>query len=79
MNTPALIKFSCLAMHASLRIPGALKEVYAYLRKEKGLSDLALVCGFLAVPVVVGAITICLVDGLYQRQARILDLHGHTE
>ena len=61
-----------------------MREAYGFLKKERGLSDLAIVGGFLAVPVLVGAMTICVVDGLYLRQARLHEdfdgpAHAHAE
>ncbi|KAG1675250.1 hypothetical protein FOA52_016281 [Chlamydomonas sp. UWO 241] len=50
------------------RVPALAKEAYTYLREDRGVSDLAMVVGFLAVPVVVGGATICLVDMVYLRQ-----------
>jgi hypothetical protein len=60
------------------RIPGGVKEAYTLLKEEKGLSDLSIVAGILAIPVVVGAITICMVDGLFLRQARIAESFQNT-
>ena len=49
------------------------------MRKDKGYSDLTIVGGFLFVPVFVGMVTICIVDGVYQRQARMDVGHGHAD
>ncbi|KAG2489060.1 hypothetical protein HYH03_012496 [Edaphochlamys debaryana] len=45
-------------------------RLYRSLRHERGLSDTAIVAGFLAIPVAVGAGLICLLDALYVRRAR---------
>ena len=54
------------------------QRLYRVLRDEKGLSDTAIVLGFLSVPVVTGAILICLVDAVYVRRARD-DMHDHED
>lgn len=59
-------------------VPAITKRLYRVLRDEKGLSDTAIVLGFLSVPVVTGAILICLVDAVYVRRARD-DMHDHED
>mmetsp|Transcript_14105 Transcript_14105/g.30582 ORF Transcript_14105/g.30582 Transcript_14105/m.30582 type:complete len:222 (+) Transcript_14105:141-806(+) len=62
------------------RVPSQIKHVYRFLRHEKGFSDLSIVVAFLAIPVVVGAITICAVDAIHLRQARMGgDAHDHMD
>ncbi|GAX81712.1 hypothetical protein CEUSTIGMA_g9140.t1 [Chlamydomonas eustigma] len=60
------------------RIPFGIKEAYSLLKEEKGMSDLAILAWILAIPVLVGAFTICLVDGLFLRQARIAESLQHA-
>ncbi len=59
-------------------MPAITQRLYRVLHEEKGLSDTAIVLGFLSVPVVTGAILICLVDAVYVRRARD-DVHDHED
>ncbi|KXZ47180.1 hypothetical protein GPECTOR_37g186 [Gonium pectorale] len=56
-------------------------RAYRALRQRHGLSDTAIVLGFLAVPVLVGAVLICALDAVYVRRARheMGDEHEHQE
>lgn len=55
---------------AACRVPSLVRQAYRVLRDERGLSDLSIVVLCLAVPVVVGLFAICVLDGVYLRQAR---------
>ena len=51
-------------------IPGLARTGFAHLKSVHGLSDLSIVLGALALPVLLGAIIICVVDAMYMRRAR---------
>lgn len=58
------------AMGYFYSIPSLMSRVYKLLKEEHHLSDLVIVMGALAVPVVLGAAAICAVDAAYLRKAR---------
>ncbi|EFJ49970.1 hypothetical protein VOLCADRAFT_120693 [Volvox carteri f. nagariensis] len=51
-------------------LPRLGMRVYRLLRDQHGLSDTAIVLGFLAIPVVVGGLLICALDAMYLRRAK---------
>uniref|UniRef100_A0A6S8IL97 Thioredoxin domain-containing protein n=1 Tax=Dunaliella tertiolecta TaxID=3047 RepID=A0A6S8IL97_DUNTE len=48
----------------------AMKSQYTHLREEHEWSNLTIILAVLAIPVVVGTITICFLDGFYMRRSR---------
>lgn len=49
------------------RLPARVKHSYSYLHSERHYSDLTLLAGLLAVPVMLGLTCICLLDAVYCR------------
>jgi hypothetical protein len=59
-----------------MKLPLRLKETYVELR-EKNYSDISLLSGFLAVPVILGLLFIAALDFYYSRQPIIHQHHPH--
>ncbi|GFR52720.1 hypothetical protein Agub_g15273 [Astrephomene gubernaculifera] len=62
-------------------LPDVGMRFYRRLKDDHGLSDTAIVLGFLAIPVAVGGVLICALDAMYVRRAReeFGPVHEHQE
>ncbi|GFH20188.1 thioredoxin domain-containing protein [Haematococcus lacustris] len=57
-------------LHCGCSVPYKVLEAYKALKAQHGWSDMGILGAVLAVPVITGAATICLVDALFYRRAR---------
>lgn len=62
-----------------MKLPLRLKATYVELREKKKYSDITLMSGFLAVPVVLGLLFIAALDFYYSRQQIIQQPHQHYD
>lgn len=53
------------------RLPHNVRKYYKYLHHEKGFGVLTLLAGFLSLPIMFGVASICLLDAISTRQARV--------
>ncbi|GLI68518.1 hypothetical protein VaNZ11_012965 [Volvox africanus] len=51
-------------------VPRLFRSVYRLLHEKHGLSDAAIILGFLAIPVAVGGVLICCLDALFVQRAK---------
>jgi hypothetical protein len=61
------------------RVPSLGKRGYTFLKEEKGFSDTAIISGVLLIPLLFGALFICVLDALYTRRSLPFDAHEHHE
>lgn len=52
---------------------------YTFLKEQKGFSDTAIISGVLLIPLLFGALFICVLDALYTRRSLPYDAHEHHE
>ncbi|MEW5303778.1 MAG: hypothetical protein WDW36_006436 [Sanguina aurantia] len=59
-------------------LPTIGRRAYRILRNDMGYSDMSIVLSLLALPVVVGIVMICMLDGFFLRSAMKADPPPHT-
>lgn len=69
----------CGAALLPCSVPSLGRRGYTFLKEEKGFSDTAIISGVLLLPLMFGALFICLLDALYTRRTLPFEPHEHYE
>lgn len=78
--SPAVLVLLVAVVSVPCSVPSLGRRGYAFLKEDKGFSDTAIISGVLLVPLMFGALFICVLDAMYTRRTLPFEPeHEHHE